>query len=261
MSNAAAVVLAAGKGTRMKSELPKVLVPVCGRPMVEYVLDALTEAGVGRIVVVVGYRADLVESTLNEQNSGKTPRWPGLQFVLQREQRGTADAVACARENLADFDGPIVVLAGDQPMTRAETIRKMLDLYEKGTTGNELPISCLIGTVCKVNPFGFGRIIRDGQGNFVGIVEQKDATEEQKEIKEVNVSYYAFRSSDLWSALSQIRPNNAQGEYYLTDCPALLIQAGKRVEARNALHPNESLSINTVEQLQDCEAVLNAERK
>lgn len=270
MSDSAAIVLAAGKGTRMKSDLPKVLVPVCGRPMVEYVLDALAAAGVKRIVVVVGYRAELVQATLVQLNensasvdngNGQTVRWPGLEFAVQSQQRGTADAVSSARSRLEGFSGPIVVLAGDQPMTRSETVRKMLNLYKRGeqsvSNGNfQQPISCLIGTVCKENPFGFGRIIRDPQGNFVGIVEQKDASDEQKKIKEVNVSYYVFQSEDLWEALSLIRPNNAQGEYYLTDCPALLKANGKIVRAENVLHPDESMSINTVEQLEECEAAL-----
>lgn len=256
MNQVAAVVMAAGKGVRMKSELPKVLVEFKNRPMVEYVLDALAFGGVDKTVVVVGYKSELVESTLCAHNasSGKSPeRWPGLTFALQTTQRGTADAVQCAFDALKDFSGPVVVLAGDQPLTSGKTIAKMLQVWK------ENPVACLIGTVERENPFGFGRIIRDPAGNFTGIVEEKDATPEQKLIREVNVSYYVFNAADLWAAIKEVKPNNAQGEYYLTDCPAALIKAGKTVRAEILLLPQESYSINTKEQLEEAEKLVKSE--
>ena len=141
-----AIILAAGKGVRMNSELPKVLVPFKGQPMVEYVLDALAKAGVDKPVVVVGYKSELVESTLTADN--RDNRWQGLTFALQKEQKGTADAAWSAYESLKDFDGPVIVLAGDQPLTSSRTIKRMLDQWQ------ENPCACLIGTLETENPFG-----------------------------------------------------------------------------------------------------------
>ncbi len=196
----------------------------------------------------------MVESTLNHLN-GNSSRWSGLTFAVQKQQRGTADAVNSAYEYLKDFDGPIVVLAGDQPMTKRDTIQTLLRIWFQ-SAGQSQPIACLIGTVERDNPFGFGRILRDKQGNFTGIVEEKDATEQQKQIKEVNVSYYVFNAADLWWALKQVQPNNAQGEYYLTDCPAALLKAGRTVTAVKCLHAIESYSINTAEQLTEIESLI-----
>ena len=229
----------------MNSHLPKVLVPFNGRPMVEYVLDALSDAGVDKPVVVVGYQSELVESTLKKDNCAN--RWQGLTFAIQKEQKGTADAVWSAFEALKGFDGPVVVLAGDQPLTSCKTIERMISYWQNN------PCACLIGTLERDNPFGFGRILRDKYGDFVGIVEEKDATDEQRLIREVNLSYYVFNAADLWGAIEQIKPNNLQGEYYLTDCPAILQAQGKRVEAKILLQQQEAYSINTAEQLKEAE--------
>ena len=240
-----AIILAAGKGVRMNSELPKVLVPFKGQPMVEYVLDALAKAGVDKPVVVVGYKSELVESTLTADNCNN--RWQGLTFALQKEQKGTADAAWSAYDALKNFDGPVIVLAGDQPLTSSRTIKRMLDQWQ------ENPCACLIGTLETENPFGFGRILRDANGDFVGIVEEKDATDEQRKIREVNLSYYVFNAADLWDAIKEVKPNNAQGEYYLTDCPAVLKKNGKRVIAKILLEQQETYSINTAQQLKEAE--------
>lgn len=239
---AAAVVMAAGKGTRMQSDLPKVLFPVLGRPMVEYVLDTLAAAGVQRTVVVVGYRAQDVEAQLGDR--------PGVRFALQAEQKGTGHAVMMCREALADFDGPVVVLAGDSPMIRAASVRALLDEFAKSRP------ACLLGTAHKENPQGLGRIVRDAAGEFTGIVEEKDATPEQRQITEVNLSCYMFNCRDLFAALDQLRPDNAQGEYYLTDCPRHLLAAGRDVRALAVLHPGEALSVNNLEELAAVEAAM-----
>ncbi len=230
-----AIVLAAGKGTRMKSDLPKVLVPVGGRPMVAYVLDALRQAGVDRMVVVVGYRADLVKAGL-----AGVPR---VEFALQEEQLGTGHAVMMCREALGGHRGPVVVVAGDSPMLQAESVRRLLAEFDRRAA------ACLLGTVRKDNPAGYGRIVRNDAGEFVGIVEEKDATPGQKAITEINVSTYVFDSAELLWALDQLRADNSQREYYITDCPAILLAAGKRVEALPVLQPCEALSINSVEEL------------
>jgi bifunctional UDP-N-acetylglucosamine pyrophosphorylase / glucosamine-1-phosphate N-acetyltransferase len=237
---ALAIVLAAGKGTRMQSDLPKVLVPVAGRPMVRYVVDALRAAGVGRIVVVVGYRANLVRDELRNV--------PGVEFAEQREQLGTGHAVMMCREALAQHRGPVVVVAGDSPMLQASSVRRLLEESQK------LDAACLLGTVLRDDPHGYGRIVRDAAGQFTGIVEEKDATPRQREIKEINVSTYVFDSQELLAALDQLRADNSQREYYITDCPAIMLREGKAVAALPVLQPCESLSINSPAELALVEA-------
>ncbi len=239
-SPAMAIVLAAGKGVRMKSDLPKVLVPVGGRPMVRFVIDALRAAGVSRLVIVVGYRAELVRSELAET--------PGLEFADQTEQLGTGHAVMMCRRQLAAHDGPVVVVAGDSPMLQADSVVTLLKEFSVHNA------ACLIGTVKRDNPAGYGRVLRDAAGDFVGIIEEKDATPEQKAVREVNVSTYVFDSQELLWALDQLRADNSQREYYITDCPAILLAAGKGVAALNVLKPCESLSINSPEELAEVEA-------
>ena len=239
MDDPIAVVLAAGKGTRMQSELPKVLATACGRPLVEYVLDALDRAGVGRKIVVVGYRAELVREAL----SGRA----GVEFALQEEQLGTGHAVQVCRDALAGSQGPVFVLAGDSPMLQTSSLTELLTAYR------DLNPACLLGTLMSPDPTGLGRIVRE-DGKFVGIVEEKDATDEQRQIREVNMSTYLFRCPDLLESLDHLRNDNRQAEYYITDCPGWLIQQGRLVEARPVLKPCEALSVNTVDQLAQVEA-------
>lgn len=245
MNGTCAIVLAAGQGTRMKSDLPKVLVPVCGRPMIDYVLDMLAEAEIERVVVVVGYRADLIREHL----AGRR----GLTFVEQRERLGTGHAVMVCREELAGQTGPVVIVTGDSPLVRAASIRALLAEREK------LNAACILGTAHKENPFGLGRIVRDADGKFAAIVEEKDATPAQRQITEVNMSCYVFAAGDLLTALGELRADNAQKEYYITDCPGNLRRAGRVVEALPVLTPPETLSINTVDELAIVEATLQAE--
>jgi len=237
-----AVVLAAGKGTRMKSDLPKVLVEVCGRPMIEYALDALDAGGVQRTIVVVGYRAELVREALAGRD--------GIEFALQSEQLGTGHAVMACREHLAGHEGPVLVMAGDSPMLQADSIAALLGDFERE------PAACILGTARKEDPRGLGRILRNAEGEFTGIVEEKDATEEQRRITEVNMSYYVFNCFDLFEALKYIRSDNSQGEYYLTDCPGVLVNQERKVRALNVLKPYESLSINSEDELAQVEAVM-----
>lgn len=246
MSKSVAVVMAAGKGTRMKSDLPKVLLEVDGRPMIEYVLDALTAGGVDEILVVVGYQADLVKKTLAHR--------PGLTFCLQEEQLGTGHAVMMCRDELAKHDGAVLVVAGDSPLMLSSSISALLAEFEK-----ERP-ACLLGTGYKDNPFGLGRVVRDEQRQFVGIVEEKDATEEQRKITEVNLSCYIFDCQELLHALEELSPENAQGEYYVTDCPGIMLQQGKPVRAADVLQACEALSINTIDELAVVEAAMREMR-
>lgn len=234
MTETTAVVLAAGKGTRMRSELPKVLFPVLGRAMIHWVLDALQSAGIRQIIVVVGYRAELVRNELSSR---------GVDFAVQTEQLGTGHAVQMCRPLLEKGTNPVLVVAGDSPMIQASSVRELLEEFEDGGFG------CLLGTLIKENPHGLGRIVRDSKNNFLRIVEHKDASLEQRQIGEVNMSTYLFdRPSLLW-ALDNLKNNNSQAEYYLTDCPELLLNNGKKVDARAVLKSCESLSINTIDEL------------
>lgn len=230
-----AVILAAGQGKRMQSDLPKVIVPVCGRPMVHYVLDALDAIGVERKLVVVGYRGDAVRAELAHR--------AGVEFIEQPEQLGTGHAVQVCRPALEGFDGATFVLAGDSPLVQPTSLRHLVEAFR------ERNLDCLLGTILKEDPTGLGRIVRDSEGRFTGIVEHRDATEEQRAIREVNMSTYVFRVPPLLAALEQLRNDNQQGEYYLTDCPRIMLAAGQAVDALACLSPSESLSINTPEQL------------
>lgn len=244
MTRKLAIVLAAGKGTRMKSQLPKVLVQVCGRPMIHYVLDALAAAGIDDVLVVVGYRAADVRAALDGR--------AGIQFVEQTQQLGTGHAVMVCREFLRGYEGPVLIVAGDSPLMQPDTLATLLAKFELDRP------ACLLGTAHKDDPQGLGRVVRDGEGSFLGIVEERDATPQQRAIREVNMSCYVFEASDLLDALDHIRPTNRQGEYYLTDCPGVLHAAGKRVQALAALKPIETLSINTRDELAEVEAVMQA---
>ncbi len=230
-----AVVLAAGRGTRMKSELPKVLFPALGRPMVHWVLDALQKAGFEKQIVVVGYRAEDVRQELGNR--------PGVSFALQEQQLGTGHAVAQCRPILEQHQGPVLVVAGDSPLIQPDSIAELLKQFRSQE------YACLLGTLTKGDPTGLGRIVRDSAGRFSRIVEQKDASAEEQKICEVNMSTYLFNCQDLLWALSQLGNSNSQGEFYLTDCPEILLKAGKRVDAVSVLKPCESLSINTVDEL------------
>lgn len=237
-----AIVLAAGKGTRMKSDLPKVLCQANGRPLVEYVLDSLRAAGVEKIVVVVGYKADEVKQQLASYDN--------IEYALQSEQLGTGHAVMMCKDNMKDHDGAVVVVAGDSPMLQSTSIKALLDDFTKSQPG------CILGTLIHENPTGLGRIVRDTTGKFTGIVEEKDATDDQRQINEVNMSTYVFDGQKLVGALDRLTDENAQGEYYITDVPTIMMSDNEDVRALPVLKPIEALSVNTVEHLADVEAAM-----
>ena len=232
---ALAIILAAGKGTRMESDLPKVLVSACGRPMVEYVVDALAAAGVNRMIAVVGYRAGDVKSALAHRE--------GLSFVEQTEQLGTGHAVMVCRHQIDEHEGPVLVVTGDSPLIQTTSVNALLELY-----ASERP-ACILGSLHKDDPQGLGRIVRNDQGDFMGIVEEKDATSAQRLITEVNMSTYVFDAAELRLALDQLTNDNQQGEYYITDCPGILREVGKDVRALPVLQPCEALSVNNMAEL------------
>lgn len=237
-----AIVMAAGKGTRMKSDLPKVLVPVGGRAMIEYVLDTLAQSEISKAVVVVGYRANDVRAALSTRR--------GLAFVDQVPQHGTGHAVMVCREHFSNHEGPVIVLAGDSPMLRSESLARLLAEYDRDRP------ACLLGSADKADPGQLGRVVRDSKGRFQGIVEHKDADAEQRRITEVNLSCYVFDGPALAWALDHIDCDNAQQEYYLTDCPGVLLRGGYDVRALCVLQPSEALSINTLEELGEVESEL-----
>ena len=229
----------------MKSDLPKVLCPVVNRPMIHFVLDALQKAGIHRQIVVIGHQAELVKKTLGSRDGD-------IRFVLQEEQLGTGHAVQVCREELKSQTGPTIVVAGDSPLIQHTSLTKLLDHF-----GRTRP-ALLLGTLMKDNPEGLGRIVRNEEGDFIGIVEQKDATPEQRAIKEVNMSTYLFQTPDLCDSLDQLSNDNAQGEYYLTDCARLLYESGRPVEALPVLESCESLSINNPDELKIVDETMRA---
>lgn len=239
----------------MKSDLPKVLFPVLGRPMIEFVLDALAAAGIQRVIAVVGYRAEAVEQAVDvylrhgtSVESRPHPVPISVEYALQSERLGTGHAVKMAAPLLASHAGPVLIVTGDSPLLQPSSVKSLLAHFEQ-----QRP-ACLLGTLHKTNPAGLGRIVRDAAGEFVGIVEEKDATDPQRQITEVNMSTYLFDCRELLHALDRLRNDNRQQEYYLTDCPGILRQEGKRVQALPVLKDCEALSINTTEELQLVEA-------
>ncbi|MFO1022550.1 MAG: NTP transferase domain-containing protein [Planctomycetales bacterium] len=230
-----AVILAAGKSTRMKSALPKVLHEVCGRPMIEYVLDAARIAGAKRIVAIVGHQAEAVEQKLSHHKD--------VEFAMQKEQKGTGHAVMMCESLLRNHDGAVMVLTGDAPLMRATSLKALLDDFEQNSA------AAVIGTAVTENNFGLGRIVRSNTGEFLRIVEEKDASPEEKKIQEINVGCYVFNSKALFSALSRIQPNNKQGELYLTDCAAILKGDKLPVIASQKLTISEAMGVNTRPQL------------
>jgi bifunctional UDP-N-acetylglucosamine pyrophosphorylase/glucosamine-1-phosphate N-acetyltransferase len=245
-----AIILAAGKGTRMKSDLPKVVHPVGGRPMVCAVVDACLASGVTRVVAVVGYQQEKVREALASYGSK-------VEYVVQAEQLGTGHAVQCAAAALANDaareGNEVLVLCGDGPLIRPDTIRQMFDRHRSASKSG--PAAATLATAVIGDPQGYGRIARDSQGKFLAIVEQKNATPEQLKIKEVNPSYYLFDTKRLFEALRDVKRNGLTGEYYLTDVPELLLKGGRRVEVIEAVPPEDVLSINTLEDLAKVDAL------
>jgi len=235
-----AVVLAAGKGTRMNSDLPKVLHRVAGKPLLDHVLDTVAKVGIDHTVVVVGHKAELVQDTCGR---------PGLDFVRQEPQLGTGHAVQVAEPALR-AGGYCVVLAGDVPLLQAATLRKLVE----GTIGSD---AAAVVLTCVVDDAGaYGRIVKDRAGQVQKIVEAKDADESELAIGEYNTGVFCFRTSDLSEALGRLTANNKQGEYYLTDTVAYLVGQGRPVAAVTTDDPDEVVGINTVAELAVAELIL-----
>lgn len=251
-----AVVLAAGEGTRMRSERPKPLHLLCGRAMVLYVLDALADCAVDRVVVVVGHGAERITKKLLQEAPDLR-----LDFVEQHVQRGTGDAASVGLtafpdeaddldDDPGDGDGDVLVLPGDTPLLRPGTVAELVRCHR------ETDAACTILTARVPEPHGYGRVVRDRDDHVARIVEQADASFDEQEIDEINTSIYCFRRSLLAPALRRVSPENAQGEYYLTDVVAVLHDAGHRVDAVVAADAAETQGVNDRRQLAIAEAEL-----
>lgn len=230
----AALILAAGKGTRMKSDLVKVLHPVAGRPMLDYVLKLAGAMGSSRIAVIIGHQADLVEERYRNR---------GLTFVYQREQLGTGHAVLVAAGAFAGYRGTILILCGDVPLLQASTVRDLMDRHRDSGA------AITVLTTLLENPFGYGRIVKDSVGNVLGIVEHRDATEEQRKIREINTGIYCAENPFLFEAVREIGNDNAQKEYYFTDIFAIARRKGVRTASVIAPDPEEVMGINSQDDL------------
>lgn len=236
------LIMAAGLGTRMKSAKAKVLHELDGRPLIEHVCRTAVSLNPRQVYVVVGHQAEDVEQAVRKCVD---PRLAS--FVLQAQQRGTGDAVMAAREALAGAESVLLILTGDVPLIKAETLNAFLNHHlASGASGS------LLSTRLE-NPTGYGRVIRTENGNFAKIVEQKDASPEQSQVKEINAGFYCFDTAKLFAALEQVEPTNAQGEYYLTDVPQIMHDGGEKVEVY--LHPDsrEVSGINTRVELAEFE--------
>ena len=238
-----AIILAAGKGTRMGADKPKVVQEVAGRPMIHWVVRACRQAGVARCIIVVGYKGEQVREVLGDDR--------GLAFVEQREQLGTGHAPLMA-EPLFEQVGPcdVLILNGDGPLIRAVTLERILAAHRTSGAAETLATSVL------QDPYGYGRILRDADDQLLTIVEEGDCLPEQKAIKEVNPNYVCVRSDMLFDALHSLGRNNAQGEYLLTDMPGVLMRAGHRVSLVPAVPPEDVFGINTPEELKTVDQIL-----
>ena len=236
------VILAAGQGTRMKSERAKVLHEICGRPMVHYVLEASREAGVSRHILVVGHQAEQVRERIGEG--------PGIEYALQAEQKGTGHALLQAAPLLQGYEGHVLVLCGDTPLLTAWVLRSLMDHHRESGAAATLLVASL------ENPAGYGRVLRDRNGRVIRIVEERDAGPAEAAVREINTGIYCFRAPSVFRALHSLAPDNAQGEYYLTDVVAVLVSRGEKVETVVAGDPSVVAGINNRRQLAEVEAIM-----
>jgi len=235
MKETAAIILAAGKSTRMKSELPKVLHEVHGHPMLSYALQACQEAGINRILVVVGHQKDQVVQAFQDA--------PNIVWVEQTEQLGTGHAVLVCEKALNGFTGSVVVIAGDMPLIREETISNLINVHQQASS------TVTLATTELSDPTGYGRIVRGQRGELLKIVEHNDCSNQQLGIKEVNPSYYCFESKALFDALHRVTTENTKGEYYITEAVNLVVSSGQPSMTLPGLPPEDSLGINSQEDL------------
>jgi bifunctional UDP-N-acetylglucosamine pyrophosphorylase/glucosamine-1-phosphate N-acetyltransferase len=238
----AAVILAAGQGTRMKSDMAKVLHKLCGRSMIRYVVDAAGSTAPNRIIIVVGHQAEAVMKEMDGE---------AVEFALQEERLGTGHAVLQAAPMLEGFSGTIMVLTGDTPLLRPETLAGLLE------THRDSGASATVLTAVLEDAAGYGRIIKDKQGDFLKIVEHRDASDDEKKVNEINSGIFCFESDDLFSALASVGRENAQGEYYLTDVMSILRKEGRKTVVYLCADRQEVMGINDLDQLKEAERLMS----
>ncbi len=237
------LILAAGKGTRMKSDLAKVLHSLCGRPLLSYVVDVARRVGAVRTVIIVGHQADRVRESV---------RGGDLSFVEQREQLGTGHAVRIAREEFREWKGPILILCGDVPLLTPETLEALLLEHRKSGAAVTV-LTTVLG-----DPGSYGRVVKEEGGEVLRIVEARDASEEEKRVREINAGIYCAGGDFLAEAVGEIRNENAQKEYYLTDIVEIARRKGLRVRALVAAFPPEVMGINTPDDLGEAERLVRS---
>ncbi|MBN1164217.1 MAG: NTP transferase domain-containing protein [Candidatus Krumholzibacteriota bacterium] len=237
----AALILAAGEGTRMKSSLAKVLHRVGGRSMIRHVLDSVRGISPHRIIVIVGHQAESVKEELSGER---------VEFVLQAQRLGTGHAALQARSLLEDFAGTVVVMNGDTPLLKTETLLDLLRFH-----GREEASATVLSAVVE-DASGYGRIKRGEKGVCLGIIEHRDASEEEKKIKEINAGIFCFECADLFRALEKVKRGNVQGEYYITDVMGILRGEGKETRVYLCRDPHEVLGINDLQQLEAAERLM-----
>ncbi|MCK5148490.1 NTP transferase domain-containing protein [bacterium] len=240
-----AVILAAGKGTRMKSDLPKVLHTILGKPLVSFVIDACNEANVDRTMLVIGHEADLVKTTIGTD----------VEYTLQTEQLGTGHALMMAAKQLGDnYKGDVLVLVGDAPFLTGKIISELIDKHQQ-TAASATMMTAIIDP-----PPAYGRIVRDAKNRVTRIVEQRDASDDEKKITEVNTSHYCFRSEDVFPLLHTLGTDNDQGEYYLTDIIAMLADNNALIETITEDDPDVLKGINDKTQLLEAQEDLKCKK-
>ena len=247
MSDVLAIILAAGKGTRMKSSLPKVLHKVGGKTMLAQVLAAAAGAGVSRCAVVVGFGAEQVKQSVANKDLS-------VEWVIQQEQLGTGHAVQQAQALLNDGDGPVLVLCGDTPLLTGQLLQKLITEHQKEKA------AATVLTAYLAEPSGYGRVIRGSNGQVLRIVEQKDATVAELAVQEINTGIYCFDRQPLLMALNRLTCNNQQGEYYLTDVIGILTSQQSKVAAIAAVDHRETMGINSRLQLAEAEKILRCRK-
>ncbi len=244
MKNIYSIILAAGKGTRMKSGLPKVLHKICGQPMIHYSLETLKKLNL-KIVIVVGYKKEKIVEACGDKYI----------YAEQKEQLGTAHAVISAKSKIPKEVKTVLILNGDDSaFYRPQTLQKLIDIHLK----NKNTITLL--SLNLDDPEGFGRIKKDSSGKILGIVEEKNASQEEKKIKEINLGTYCFDANFLWNNLSKISKNKISGEYYLTDLITLAISQNKKIQTVLLENPKEWIGINTPEQLAKANQIMHNDR-
>lgn len=234
-----AVILAAGLGTRMKSDIPKVLHPLQGRPMIEYVLDAVRSSGIKDIICVVGYKEEMIKKALN-----------GVRSVRQKTPLGSGHALKKTKRFFKNFNGDILVIYGDDPLIKAETLISLIKRHKKNNN------SCTLLSVRMEDPTGYGRVVRDDNGDIIKIVEETEASESEKLIKDVNVGVYCFKNNELFPILNGVKNKNEKGEYFLTDVIHLMHNKNLRVDSVVTDDSDEGLGINSRKDLSAAEKIM-----